>query len=96
MEQVVLDIGSKVNVMTKKTWEAMGQPALKWSPVQLRMANKVKVVPLGRLPCVPIDLDGVKSIAEFEVIEIVDDSNPYPALLGIEWAHDCNAIINLK
>ena len=24
MEQVVLDIGSEVNVLTKKTWEAMG------------------------------------------------------------------------
>lgn len=60
------------------------------------MANQVKVVPLGRLPRVPVDLDGVKSIAEFEVIQIVDDSSPYPALLGIEWAHDCNSIINLK
>lgn len=96
MEQIVLDIGSYVNVLTKKRWEAMGRPALQWSPVQLRMANQVKVVPLGRLPKVLIDLDGVKSTAEFEVIEIIDNKSPYPTLLGIEWALDCNGIINLK
>jgi len=56
----------------------------------------VKVIPLGRLSGVPVDLDGVRSVAKFEVIEIVDDSNPYPTLLGIEWALNKNAIINLK
>lgn len=35
-------------------------------------------------------------MADFEVIEIVDDSNPYPALLGIHWAFDIYTIINLK
>jgi len=60
------------------------------------MANQVKVIPLGRLSGVPVDLDGVISIAEFEVIEIVDDSNPYPTLFGFEWALNNNAIINLK
>lgn len=63
MEQVVSDIGYEVNVLTKKTWEAMGRPTLQWSPVQLGMANQVKVVPLGRLPRVPFNLDGVKFVA---------------------------------
>lgn len=35
-------------------------------------------------------------LADFEVIEIVDDSNPYPMLLGIYWAFDMNGVINLK
>ena len=26
----------------------------------------------------------------------MDDSNPYPTLLGIDWATDMNGIINLK
>jgi hypothetical protein len=33
---------------------------------------------------------------EFEVIEIVDDSQPYPALMGLEWDFDKHTIINLK
>lgn len=32
----------------------------------------------------------------FEVKEIVDDNNPYPALLGIDWATNMNRVINLK
>ena len=33
---------------------------------------------------VEVNLDGVKSLANFEVIEIVDESDPYPTLLGID------------
>lgn len=33
MDQVILDLGSDVNVLTKKTWEHMGRPALQWSPI---------------------------------------------------------------
>ena len=74
----------------------MGKPTLEWSPIQLRLANQQKIVPLGRFPSVPVDIDGVSTLVDFEVIEIIDDSNPYPALLGIEWAIDNSAVINLK
>ena len=43
-----------------------------------------------------VDIDGVWSLVDFEVIEIIDDSNPFPALLGIDWAFDNLAVINLK
>ena len=36
------------------------------------------------------------SLADFEVIEIIDDSTPYHALLGIDWAFKNQVIINLK
>jgi hypothetical protein len=32
----------------------------------------------------------------FEVIEIIDNSQPYPTLMGLEWAVDNQTIINLK
>lgn len=35
-------------------------------------------------------------VAEFEFIEIVDDTNLYPTLLGLDWALDMDVIINLK
>ena len=53
-------------------------------------------MPLVQLPNVPVDIDGVCTVADFEVIEIIDDNNPYPALLGIEWEMANAAIINLK
>ena len=43
-----------------------------------------------------MDIEGASTSADFEVIEIVDDNNPYPTLLGINWATDMNRVINLK
>ena len=33
---------------------------------------------------------------DFEVIEIIGDSRPYTALLGIDWEIDNMAVIDLK
>ena len=96
MDEVILYLGSEVNVLTKQTWEQMGSPKLARSPIHLRLANQQRVLPLGRLPQVPVDIDGVRSFVDFEVIEIIGDSRPYPALLGIDWAIDNMVVINLK
>ena len=96
MIDVILDLGSEVNVLTRKTSEQMGKPTLEWSLIQLRLANQQKIVPLGGIPIVSVDIDGVRTLADFEVIEIIDDSNPYPTLLGIQWELDNDIVINLK
>ena len=64
----------------------MGKPKLRYSPIQLRLVNQQRVNPMGRLSNVPVDIDGVRSLEDFEAIEIIDDSNPFPTLLGIDWA----------
>ena len=51
---------------------------------------------MGCLSSISVDLNGVRSLVDFEVIEIIDDSMPYLVLLGIDWAFDNQAIINLK
>jgi len=43
-----------------------------------------------------MDIEGVSALADFGLIEILDDNNPYPVLLGIDWATDMNGVINLK
>ena len=60
------------------------------------MVNQQKIIPTGRLQVVTVDIEGASTLADFEVIEIVDDNNPYPALLGIDRATDMNGIINMK
>jgi hypothetical protein len=47
IDYVVLDLGSEVNVMTKKTWALMGKPKLIYSPIRLCMANQQVVSPFG-------------------------------------------------
>lgn len=60
------------------------------------MANQQNIISMGRLYGVTVDIEGASALADFEVIEIVDDNNPYPVLHGIDWAFDMDAVINLK
>ena len=48
------------------------------------MENQYCIFLVGRLKNVEVYLAGVKTIFDFEVIEIVYDNNPYPVLLRID------------
>ena len=84
MGDSILDLGSEVNVLPNKTWQCMAEPTLGYSNVQLKLANQHRVLPIGRMKEVTIDLDGVCTKEDFEVIEIVDDTTPYPTFLGLD------------
>jgi hypothetical protein len=96
MGDIILDLGSKVNVLPNTTWKCMGEPTLGYSTVQLKIANQHRVLPIGRLKGVTVDLDGVHTKEDFEFIEIVDGTPPYLTLLVLDWVFNKHAIINLK
>jgi hypothetical protein len=54
------------------------------------------VIPIGKLKNITLDLDGVCTTTNFEVMDMVDESIPFPTLLGIDWAFENQTIINLK
>ena len=60
------------------------------------MANSYCIFPIRRLESVEIDVAGVKTVAEFEVVKIMGNKDPYPTLLGIDWAYENYAVIDLK
>jgi hypothetical protein len=84
MGDIILELGSEVNVLPKNTWQCMEELTLGYSPVQLKLSNQHRVLPIGRLKGVTTYLDGVCTKADFKVIEIVDDLTPYLALLGLD------------
>lgn len=43
-----------------------------------------------------VNVADVKTIAEFEVIEIIGEKDPYPSLLGIDWYFENYVMIDLK
>jgi len=45
------------------------------------MENQQKILPMGRLQGITVDIKGTSALANFKVIEIVNDGNPYLALL---------------
>ena len=83
MDFIILDLEFDFNILMRQTWENMGKSWLEWYPIQLRLANQSKFLPIGWLTQVPIKVEGLRMYADFEVIDIVDDTNLYPALLGI-------------
>jgi hypothetical protein len=82
--------------MTKKTWALMGKTNMTYSPIMLRIANQQAISPFGRLEHVLVDIDEVRTFTDFEVIEIVDDNCPYPALLGIDWDFNNSTVVDLN
>jgi hypothetical protein len=96
MDGIMLDPGFNVNILSKKYRELMGKTNLVWFPVQLRLANQYQMYPIGQLDQVEVNIEGVKTKANFEVIEIMVDSDPYPTLLVIEWPFENNAVLNMK
>jgi hypothetical protein len=60
------------------------------------MDNQQSVSPFGILEHVSVDIDRVRTFTDFEVIEIVDDSCHYTALLGIDWAFNNSTMVDLK
>lgn len=96
IRDTMLDLGSNVNILPRKTWEAMGKPPLKYSSIHLRMVNQYCILPIGRLENVEVDLVGVKTHTKFEMIDIMGDKDPYIVLLGIDWAYENYVVIDLK
>jgi hypothetical protein len=43
-----------------------------------------------------VNIDGVCNVDDFEVIAIMDNSQPHPTFLGMDWDFDNHVIINLK
>lgn len=62
----------------------------------MRIENQQKIVPMGHLYGVTVDIEDVSALDDFEVVKIEDDSNPYLVLLGIDQDIDMNRLINLK
>ena len=83
MDYIILDLGSDVNILKRHTWESMGKMRLDMSPIQPRLANQSKVLPIGQLTQVPVEVEGLRTCANFEVFDIFDDINPYLALFRI-------------
>ena len=62
IKDTMLDLGLDVNIIPRKTWEALGRPKLTYSPIQLHMANQYCIVSIDRLEEVEVDVAGVKRI----------------------------------
>ena len=56
----------------------------------------MKVQPIGWVSNLVVDVEGMRTRADFDVIEVVNGEGSYPALLGDVWANDSMAVITFK
>jgi len=49
MGDIILDLGSEVNVLPIKTWECIGGATLVYSTIQLKLEIQHRVIPIGQL-----------------------------------------------
>lgn len=96
VKNVMLDLGSDVNVLVKASWEALRRPNLVYSPIQWRMENKYCIFPIRYLEYVEVNVASVKTVTTFQFIDIIGGNDPYSTLLGIDWDFENYAIIDLK
>ena len=74
----------------------MGKPQLILSPVQLQLVKQANILSIGRVPHLLVEVEGLKTYAYFDVIDIVDESSSYLAMLGIGWENNNMEVINFK
>ena len=66
------------------------------SPIQLQLANQTKVSSIARVPHLLVEVEGLNTYTYFDVIDIVDESSSYLAMLGIGWENNNMEVINFK
>ena len=80
--QVVLEFGSRVNIMTCDTWEQMGRPRLYESGIYLKLSDQGLIEPIGVWKNVDTTIKGISTKVNLEIIDPKEGSNSFPALVG--------------
>jgi hypothetical protein len=81
----VLDEETQVNVMTEKTWEAIGRPAMTPSLGGIGLFRGKLVNLCGRLTQISMNANGTSTEEDFEIIKFIEDNAPFTMLLGNPW-----------
>jgi hypothetical protein len=88
IEDVLLDGGFKVNIITEQLRLKLGLLKPKLAPYNLRMANQTTIKPMGLIRDLKIYVHDIPYITTFIVLQtsVVDSS--YSMLLGRPWLKD--------
>jgi hypothetical protein len=81
----VLDEETQVNIMTERTWETLGRPAMIPSLGGISLFKGKLVTLCGRITQISLSINGTSVEEEFEVIKFIENNAPFLALLGKTW-----------
>jgi hypothetical protein len=74
-----------VNIMTERTWEDIGRPAMIPSLRGIGLLRGKLINLCGRLAQIPMTINGTSTKEDFEIIKFVENSAPFTMLIGKPW-----------
>jgi hypothetical protein len=81
----VLDEETQVNIMTERTWEILGKPAMIPSLGGIGLFRGKLINLCGRLTQTSMSAHGTSTTEEFEIVKFVENNTPFSMLLGKTW-----------
>jgi hypothetical protein len=78
----VLDEETQVNIMTERTWKAIGRPAMIPSLGGIGLFKGKLINLCGNLTRIPMNANGTLTKEDFEIIKFIGNSAPFTMLLG--------------
>jgi hypothetical protein len=81
----VLDEETQVNIMTERTWEILGKPAMSPSLGGIGLFRGKLITLCGRLTQISMSAHGTSTEEDFEVVKFIESNTPFSMLLGKTW-----------
>jgi hypothetical protein len=81
----VLDEETQVNIMTERTWEILGKPAMVPSLGGIGLFRGKLITLCGRLTQTTMSAHGTSTEKEFDVVKFVENNTPFAIFLGKTW-----------
>jgi hypothetical protein len=78
----VIDEETQVNIMTERTWEAIGRPATIHSLGGIGLFRGKLVNLCGRLTQIPMTINGNSTEEDFEIIQFIENRALFTMLIG--------------
>ena len=91
--KVPVDGGSGVNLMLEDIAFDLGYTSFKTTDQILRMADQLRVIPVGRFSQVPTLIGEVTNLLNYIIIQ-VSTGRPFPMLLGRPWLYIAEVLVD--
>ena len=85
MQNVLVDLGASINVMSKEVMAKLHIIGLRETPTILQLADSSTIVPDGMLEDVTITLHSWDYPVDFVVLSPKTSTRRYPIILGCPW-----------
>jgi len=82
ISNVLIDLASTINVMTKKTMDQLGLVHIRPTPTMLELKDRSKIKPKGVLYDVVVSLDSWEYPTDFIVLQPQNLVGGHPLILG--------------